>query len=80
MCDFHYGYIKSKYGSQAKLLYSDTDSLTYEIQTEDFYEDIAPDVEELFDTSNYSQDHPSKIPTGKNKKIPGLFKDECGGR
>ena len=41
MYDFHYGYIKPKYGDRARLLFTDTDSLCYEIQTEDFYEDIA---------------------------------------
>ena len=40
MYDFHYNYIKSKYRDRAKLLFTDTDSLCYEIQTEDFYKDI----------------------------------------
>ncbi|XP_072023059.1 uncharacterized protein [Amphiura filiformis] len=80
MYDFHYNYIKKKYGDKAKLCMTDTDSLLYEIETEDFYEDIAPDVDRYFDTSNYPADHPSGIPTGKNKKVPGKFKDEAGGK
>ncbi|KAK3698312.1 hypothetical protein QZH41_006011 [Actinostola sp. cb2023] len=79
MYDFHYNYIKSKYGERAKLLFTDTDSLMYEIETEDFYKDISPDVRSLFDTSNYPKDHPSCIETGVNKKIIGMFKDEVGG-
>ena len=63
--DFHYGFIKPKYGDKAKLLLSDTDSTMHEIQTEDFYKDITQNVKKLFDTSNYPADHPSKIPTGK---------------
>ena len=80
MYDFHYGYIKPKYGDKAKLLFTDTDSQAYEIQTKDFYRDITQNVKKLFDTSNYPADHPSKIPTGKNKKVPGMFKDEAGGK
>ena len=45
-----------------------------------FLHDISGDVERLFDTSNYLKDHPSKIPTGKNKKVIGMFKDEAGGK
>ena len=48
------------------------------IKTEDFYKDIANDVEKRFDTSNYESDRP--LPTGKNKKVIGLMKDELGGR
>jgi len=56
-----------------------TDSLCYEIETEDFYKDISADAQEKFDTSNFSPNHPSSIPTGINKKVPGMFKDESGG-
>ena len=79
MYDFHYKYIKPKYGKKAKLLMTDTDSLCYEIETEDFYQDISNDVEKGFDTSNFPKDHPSGI-QGKNKKVPGMMKDETGGK
>ena len=59
MYDFHYNYIKSKYESEAKLLYTDTDSLIYEIETDDFYRDIAGDVETWFHTSEFDAGHPS---------------------
>ena len=41
-----------------KLCYMDTDSLIMNINTKDFYKDIAQDVEERFDTSNYDVDIP----------------------
>ncbi len=80
MYDFHYDYVKKNYEQKSKLLFTDTDSLCYEIETEDFYKHISRDVERLFDTSNYPKDHPSKIPTGKNKKVIGMFKDEADGK
>ena len=80
MYDFHYNYIKQKYGDKAKLLFTDTDSLMYEIQTEDFYKDISADVKRRFDTSDYPPNHPSGIPSGFNKKVLGMFKDEAGGK
>ena len=80
MFDFHYKYIKPKYGKQAKLLFTDTDSFLYEIQTEDFYKDISGDVKNRFDTSDYPEGHPSGIPTGINKKVLGMFKDETAGK
>ena len=80
MYDFHYNYIKQKYGDKAKLLFTDTDSLMYEIQTEDFYKDISSDVKHTFDTSDYPPDHPSGIPSEFNKKVLGMFKDEVGGK
>ena len=79
MFDFHYNYIKQKYEDKAKLLLTDTDSLMYEIQTEDFYKDINGDVKDRFDTSGYPPDHPSGIPSGFNKKVLGMFKDEVNG-
>ena len=79
MYDFHYNYIKKKYGDKAKFLFTDTDSLMYEIQTEDFYKDISGDVKDRFDTSGYPPDHPSGIPSGFNKKVLGMFKDEVNG-
>ena len=79
MYDFHYNYIKQKYGDKTKLLLTDTDSLMYEIQTEDFYKDINGDVKDRFDTSGYPPDHPSGIPSGFNKKVLGMFKDEVNG-
>jgi len=48
MYDFHYNYIKSKYGDKAKLLFSDTDSLMYKIESEDFYADNGNDVNSWF--------------------------------
>ena len=80
MYNFHYNYIKPKYGEKALLLMTDTDSLCYEIETEDFYKDIAGDVESKFDTSAYPKDHPSGIKTGVNKKVIGMMKDECSGK
>ena len=61
MYDFHYNYIKTKYGDEAKLLLTDTDSLAYEIKTKDFYKDIKPDIAKRFDTSDYQTNHPSEI-------------------
>ena len=78
MYDFHYNYIKQKYGDKSKLLFTDTDSLMYEIQTEDFYKDISEDVKHRFDTSEYPPNH--LIPSGFNKKVLGMFKDEAGGK
>ena len=66
--DFHYRYITSKYGKKQKLLFTDTYSLCYEIETDDFFADIANDVEKNFDTSNFPKDHPSGI-QGKIKKF-----------
>ena len=52
MYDFHYSYVKQQYEDKAKLLFTDTDSLMYEIETEVFYKDINTDVEHRFDTND----------------------------
>jgi hypothetical protein len=76
MYEFHYNYIKPKYGDRAQLLFTDTDSLCYEITTEDFFADISSDVAERFDTSNFPKTHPSDIPCGLYEKVIGMFKSE----
>ena len=53
MYEFWYDYMKPKYGNDVKLCYMDTDSFIMSIKTNDFYKDIANDVEKRFDTSNY---------------------------
>ena len=80
MYEFHYDYIKPKYGSKVKLCYMDTDSFVYHIETEDFYKDIVGDVERRFDTSNYDPSDKRPLPIGKNKKVIRLMKDELGGK
>ena len=54
--------------------------LVIHIKTEDFYKDIANDVERWFDTSNYDENDERPLPIGKNKKVHGLFKDGLGGK
>ena len=66
----------------------DTDSLIYDIETDDFYKDIAEDVKDRFDTSGYNPDgycvpgtaerSHRPLPVGLNKKVIGLMKDELG--
>ena len=78
MYEFWYDYMKPKYNDNVKLCYMDTDSFLMNIKTKDFYKDIANDVEDRFDTSNYEVNRP--LPTGKNRKVIGLMKDELGGK
>ena len=76
MYDFHYNYIKNKYGDKARLLFTDTDSLTYKIEAEDVYKDFWNDKDK-FDNSDYPEISPyfNKM----NKKVIGKFKDEAAG-
>ena len=77
MYEFWYDYVKIKYQDKARLCYMDTDSFVVNIKTKDFYKDISQDVNKRFDTSNYTFGRP--LPTGINKKVIGLMKDELGG-
>ena len=72
MYDFHYNYTQKKY-PDAQLLFTDTDSLTYHIKTEDIYRDFLAD-RELFDNSDYPSN--SEFYFSENKKVIGKFKDE----
>ena len=79
MYEFHYNYMVPKYGlEKLKLCYMDTDSLVYDIKTEDFYEDITDNVPARFATSGYCPNRP--LPVGLNKKVIGLMKDELGSK
>ena len=75
--DFHYNTIKEMYGDNAKLLFTDTDSVCHEIKAKDAYKDLWA-KKDLFDLSDYTKDSPYFDPT--NKKVPGKFKDECAGK
>ena len=79
MYEFWYDYMRPRYAEKTKLCDTDTDSfIICHIKTEDFYENIAPDFDKWFDTSNYIVDRP--LPMGKNKKVLCKFKNELGGR
>ena len=78
MYEFWYDYMKPKYNDNDKLCYTDTDSFVMNIKTNDFYKDIANDVDKRFDTSNYEVNRP--LPTEKNKKVIGFMKDKLGGK
>ena len=76
MNEFHYDYIKNKYGNNSRLSCTDTDSLMYEIKTEDVYYDFSTD-KEMFDFRNYSSK--SKYYDDSNKLVLGKMKDETAG-
>ena len=84
MFEFHYDYIRKMYSDRAKLLMTDTDSLFYEIKTDDLYNDISKDVESKFDTSEFDKNHPAissvGFKVGVYKKVIGMFKDETAGK
>ena len=80
MYEFNYHFMRPKYGRKVNLCYMDTDSFVYQIDTKNFYRDIAKDVKKRFDTSGYSKDNNRPLPIGKNKKVVGLMKDELGGK
>ena len=82
MYEFWYDYIKPKYQEKAnaKLCYMDTDSFIIRIETEDFYKDIAQDINKWFNTSGYDKNDNRPLPIGINKKVIGMFMDELGGK
>ena len=82
-----YDYMKPKYNDNVRLCYIYTDSFIMNLKTNDFYENIASDVENRFDTSNCEGNTSETsalarrpLPTGKNKKVIGLMKGELGGK
>jgi len=74
--DIFYNVLKKEYGSKCELLYTDTDSLLLEIETENYYKDIER-RKHLYDTSDYPKEHP--LHSNTNKKVLGKIKDECAG-
>ena len=78
MHEFWYDYMKPRHNDDVRLCYMDTDSFVMHIETNYFCKDIASDVENRFDTSNYEINR--SLPTGKNKKVTGLMKDELVGK
>ena len=77
MYNFHYNVMKKHFGEKMKLLYTDTDSFIYEFSVDDIYKELQQ-LKDHFDFSNYPKHSP--LWCLENKKIPGYFKDECGGR
>ena len=73
MYDCHYNFVKNNF--DADLLFTDTDSLTHEIKSENVYEEFFK-WKDFFDFSNYSKD--SKFFDETNKKVIGKMKDEFG--
>ena len=76
MYDFHFNSVKKRYNNRAKLLFTDTDSLCYAIETEHIYRQLWEDIN-LFDNSDYPKESPFFDST--YKKIIGKFKDGAAG-
>jgi hypothetical protein len=77
MFDFHYNVVVKHYGEDARLLFTDTNSLCYHLFTNDVYRDML-DCRDLLDTSSYPRDHP--LYSSENMKVIGKMKDECNGK
>ncbi|XP_076301457.1 uncharacterized protein LOC143219338 [Lasioglossum baleicum] len=75
---FHYEYMYPNFQQNCKILYTDTDSLIYEIACDDVYETMKRDIHR-YDTSNYVENNAYGVPIA-NKKMLGLMKDENGGK
>ena len=74
--DFFYNHLKKQYGPRCELLYTDTDNLLLEIETENVYKNMEAN-KDLYDTSDYPKD--DQLYSVKNKKVLGKMKDECAG-
>lgn len=77
MYDYHYNHMLPKYGNKCKLLFTDTDSLCYSIETEDVYADMKQDSD-MYDFSGYDKNH--YLYDVVNKKVIGKMKDELNGK
>ena len=77
MYEVYYNQLKVQYRENCQPLYTDTDSLLLELETEDVYKNMAQ-KQGLYDTSDYPQNHPRY--SSANKKVFGKLKDECAGR
>ena len=77
--EFHYKYMIPKFKENQQLLFTDTDSLCYEIKNVDFYKEIKSDINSRFDTSDLDKNNKFGFPQ-VNKKVLGLMKDEFGGK
>ncbi|KAL4153079.1 hypothetical protein QTP88_000912 [Uroleucon formosanum] len=79
MYDYHYNVMQKHYRDKIKLMYTDTDSLIYHVDTEDFYEDLAANsiLLDRMDTANLPSAHPCYV--SDRKKSPGFFSDEVDG-
>ena len=86
MVDFHYNYIINKYAKNAKLLYSDTDSLIFHIKTKGIHEELYDDNDKV-DFSSYPKTHPNftrimigytddNKPIIHNAKAPAKFNED----
>ena len=80
MYEFWYDYIGPKYGDKAKLCYTDTDSFIINIKTEDFLEDISKMLRDGFIYLTITKMIRDLCKQVRNKKVPGLFKDELGSK
>lgn len=76
MFDFLYNVIASRYERDARLLFTDTNSLCYQIFTADVYCDIVS-YQDMLDTSDYPGDHHLHSPA--NAKVNGKMKNDCKG-
>ena len=76
MYQYHYDTIVPMYGNNARVMYKDTDSIFYEIFTDDLYKDLEQ-LKDTLDLSEYPRNHPLYDPA--NKKVPLKMSDELKG-